>query len=140
MHEESDSRLVPLRELGLWFDLRHLQALVEVGLGGSLTAAAEALSYTPSGISRQIAALERDVGFPLVARSGRSLRLTRAGWELAMRGARILHETRMAQEALARHRGLHAEPAPIDADELLRAMLLRLDQVYAQRRPWSVAA
>jgi DNA-binding transcriptional LysR family regulator len=132
--------VVPLRELGVWIELRHLQALVEVGLGGSLTAAAEALSYTPSGVSRQISALERDVGFPVVVRGGRRLRLTRAGFELAMRGARILHETRSAQEALVRHRRLSAEPAPSDAAELLRDTLARLDQVHAQRNPrWSVA-
>ena len=31
---------------------------------GSLTAAAEKLDYTPSGISRSVASLEEEVGFP----------------------------------------------------------------------------
>ena len=36
---------------------------------GSLTAAAEKLDYTPSGISRSVASLEEEVGFPLLLRS-----------------------------------------------------------------------
>ena len=36
---------------------------------GSLSAAAEKLGYTPSGISRMMAALEADAGFPLLVRS-----------------------------------------------------------------------
>ena len=36
---------------------------------GSLSAAADALDYTPSGISRMVAALEHDLGFPLLVRS-----------------------------------------------------------------------
>lgn len=36
---------------------------------GSLSAAAEHLGYTPSGISRMMAALEQEAGFPLLVRS-----------------------------------------------------------------------
>lgn len=36
---------------------------------GSLTAAAEELDYTPSGISRSVASLEEEMGFPLLLRS-----------------------------------------------------------------------
>ena len=36
---------------------------------GSITAAAEAMGYTISGVSRMIAALEAEVGFPLLRRS-----------------------------------------------------------------------
>jgi len=36
---------------------------------GSLTAAAEKMDYTPSGISRSVAALEEETGFPLLLRS-----------------------------------------------------------------------
>ncbi|MBQ9014502.1 MAG: LysR family transcriptional regulator [Firmicutes bacterium] len=42
-----------------------LQAIEE----GSLTAAAQRLGYTPSGISRMMAALEEETGFPLLVRS-----------------------------------------------------------------------
>lgn len=36
---------------------------------GSLSAAAEQLGYTPSGVSRMMAALEQETGFPLLVRS-----------------------------------------------------------------------
>jgi DNA-binding transcriptional LysR family regulator len=124
-----------LRELGVMFDVRHLQVLLEVALGGSLTAAADARAYTPSGVSRQLSTLQRDLGIPLVVRCGRNLRLTRAGWELTMRGSRILHETRSTQEALGRHRGQQPELAPNDAAGRLHEVLVQLDQIHARCRP-----
>ena len=35
---------------------------------GSMTAAAEALGYTQSGITRMISSLEEEIGFPLLSR------------------------------------------------------------------------
>lgn len=131
----SADQIIPLREHGAWLDLRHLRVLLEVALGGSLTAAADALSYTPSAVSRQLTTLQRDVGIPLVTRDGRRLRLTRAGWELAMRGSRILHEARSTQDALRRHRGQHPQLAPVDAVRRLEDVLVQLDEVHAQRSP-----
>lgn len=46
---------------------------------GSLSAAAEALQYTPSGISRMIAALEEETGFALLLRQRSGVRLTPEG-------------------------------------------------------------
>ncbi len=43
---------------------------------GSLTAAAESLRYTPSGVSRMIAALEEETGFPLLVRERSGVRPT----------------------------------------------------------------
>ena len=49
-------------------ELERYQALVCVMETGSLSAAAERLHYTASGISRMMAALESEVGFPLLVR------------------------------------------------------------------------
>jgi len=49
-------------------ELERYQALVCALETGSLTAAAERLHYTPSGMSRMMAALEEEVGFPLLIR------------------------------------------------------------------------
>ena len=57
-------------------DLRRLRALRELAGRGTIAAAAEALHLTPSAVSQQLAALERDVGQPLLAPNGRSVRLT----------------------------------------------------------------
>ncbi len=59
-------------------DLRRLRALRAVADHGTLAAAADALHLTPSAVSQQLAALERDVRRPLLEPDGRSVRLTAA--------------------------------------------------------------
>ena len=46
---------------------------------GSLTKAADALGYTPSGVSQLITALEDDLGFKLLQRSNKGVTLTQTG-------------------------------------------------------------
>ncbi len=50
-------------------DLEKMKALLCVLERGSLSAAAEAMGYTPSGISRMMASLEEELGFTLLIRS-----------------------------------------------------------------------
>ncbi len=50
-------------------DTEHWKVLLPAIDKGSLCAAGEALDYTVSGISRSVAALEREIGFPLLYRS-----------------------------------------------------------------------
>ena len=56
-----------------------MRVLREVAQRGSFSAAAEALAYTQSAVSQQIAALEREAGTKLVERNARGVRLTDAG-------------------------------------------------------------
>ena len=67
-----------------WDKLRTFQAAAETG---SLTAAAQALGLSQSAVSRQIGALEDDLGMPLFHRHARGLLLTEQG--------RILRDTTM---------------------------------------------
>src|SRR3954465_6120655 len=60
-------------------DVRRMRVLREVAVRGSFSAAAEALSFTQSAVSQQIAALEREAGTILVQRGARGVRLTEAG-------------------------------------------------------------
>jgi len=60
--------------LGVW----RLQLLREISRRGSIKAAAEAMSITPSAVSQQLAILEREAGVPLLEKSGRRVRLTDA--------------------------------------------------------------
>ena len=60
-------------------DLKRLRVLREVAARGSFSGAADALSYTQSAVSQQIAALEREAGTRLVERNPRGIRLTDAG-------------------------------------------------------------
>ena len=52
-------------------DVRRLVVLREVALRGSFSAAAQALTYSQSAVSQQIATLEREAGTRLVERNGR---------------------------------------------------------------------
>lgn len=54
-------------------DTEKCRALLCILETGSLSSAAEKLGYTPSGISRMIAALEKETGFPLLIRSRRGI-------------------------------------------------------------------
>ena len=67
-------------------DLRHLRTFAAVADRGSFSAAAEALGITQPAVSQQIQALEREIGEPLIDRSGRGIRLTERG-ELVHRHA-----------------------------------------------------
>jgi molybdate transport repressor ModE-like protein len=60
-------------------DLRRVRALRAVAEHGSLSAAAEALSYSRAAISQQVAALERQIGAPVLERHARGVRLTDIG-------------------------------------------------------------
>jgi molybdate transport repressor ModE-like protein len=60
-------------------DDRRIRILHEALRAGSMRAAADALDVAPSSVSRQIAALEREVGAELVEHGRRDIRLTEAG-------------------------------------------------------------
>ncbi len=64
-------------------DVRRLELLRELSERGSVTAVAAALHLTPSAVSQQLKALEREAGIPLTERSGRGLALTPGGRMLA---------------------------------------------------------
>ncbi|MFE0171140.1 LysR substrate-binding domain-containing protein [Streptomyces sp. NPDC059002] len=82
-----------------------LRSLVELTRRGTITAVAEALGYTPGGISQQLAALERSTGVELLRRVGRRVELTDEGLTLARYAERILTTEAEALEALAGGRG-----------------------------------
>jgi DNA-binding transcriptional LysR family regulator len=64
-------------------ELRRLRLLLELSRRGTISDVAEALSYSPSSVSVQLAELEREVGVKLLRRVGRNVQLTPAGWRLA---------------------------------------------------------
>jgi DNA-binding transcriptional LysR family regulator len=82
-------------------DVRRMQVLRAVVTSGSVTAAATNLGYTPSAVSQQIAALERQAGLPLLERVGRGVRPTAAGRLLTEHAAIIGQHVAEAETALA---------------------------------------
>jgi DNA-binding transcriptional LysR family regulator len=82
-------------------DVRRLRLLLELSHRGTITAVADALAYTPSAVSQQLAALEREAGVPLLERSGRRVALTPAGVVLARYAGSVFAVLEEASAALA---------------------------------------
>src|SRR5690349_4278335 len=57
-------------------DLKRLRFLRELDERGTIAAVADALQFTPSAVSQQLAMLERETGVKLLERAGRGVRLT----------------------------------------------------------------
>lgn len=87
-------------------DVRRLRVLREVAARGSFSAAAEALAYTQSAVSQQIAALEREAGTRLVDRSARGVTPTDAGRALVVHADAILARLADAEAELDAIAGL----------------------------------
>ncbi|MGI5428198.1 LysR family transcriptional regulator [Streptomyces sp. CA-179760] len=82
-------------------DVRRLQVLRAVVTSGTVTAAAAHLGYTPSAVSQQVAALEKQAGTALLERIGRGVRPTAAGLLLTEHAALISSAVAQAESALA---------------------------------------
>ncbi|MEV6758317.1 LysR family transcriptional regulator [Streptomyces sp. NPDC051214] len=82
-------------------DTRRMQVLRAVVTSGSVTAAARNLGYTPSAVSQQMAALEKEAGIALLERTGRGVRATDAGRLLTEYAVAIGKQLAEAETALA---------------------------------------
>lgn len=81
-------------------DVRRLRVLSEVAARGSFSAAAHALTLTQSAVSQHVAALEREVGLPLVERGTRPVELTEAGHALTRHATGIFARLDGAEQEL----------------------------------------
>lgn len=88
-------------KLRYMLDVRRLRILHQVAVHGSLAAAARSLAFTPSAVSQQLGALEREAGVALLERDGRGVRLTDAGSALVARTETILGELARAEADIA---------------------------------------
>src|SRR4051794_35630549 len=87
-------------------NLARVRLLVELDRLGSLAAVADALDYTPSAVSQQLAQLERETPQPLLEKVGRRLRPTDAGRLLAAHGRELIARAEAAEAELAGMTGL----------------------------------
>jgi DNA-binding transcriptional LysR family regulator len=78
-------------------DVHRLRLLREFAERGTIAATAAALGYTPSAVSQQLAALEREAGAALLDRSARAAELTDAGRRLVRHAAEILAMIEVAE-------------------------------------------
>jgi DNA-binding transcriptional LysR family regulator len=82
-------------------DIKQLKALVTVVEAGSVTRAAELLHLVQPAVTRQIRALEDELGVPLFERTRHGMRPTAAGVSMADRARRALTELDRARAELA---------------------------------------
>ena len=87
-------------------NVARLKVLKEVAYRGSISAAAEALSYTQSAVSQQIATLESETGMKLLERHPRGVTLTAAGQTLVGHAEGILARLEAAEASLSAIAGL----------------------------------
>lgn len=82
-------------------DVRRLQLLCDLSHLGTIAAVAHARGYTPSAVSQQLSALEREAGAALLERSGRRVALTPAGHVLVQHAETVLTALERSTAALA---------------------------------------
>jgi DNA-binding transcriptional LysR family regulator len=82
-------------------DLHRLRLLHELHARGTIAAVADALRFTPSAVSQQLAVLEREAGVSLLERAGRGVRLTDAGVVLVGHARLLLERVELAEADLA---------------------------------------
>jgi DNA-binding transcriptional LysR family regulator len=82
-------------------DLRRLRLLHELHERGTIAAVADALQFTPSAVSQQLAVLEREAGVPLLERAGRGVRLTDSALALVEHAGALLERAALAEADLA---------------------------------------
>jgi DNA-binding transcriptional LysR family regulator len=113
-----------------------LQVLCELAERGSFSATAEALSFTQSAVSHQIAALEKEVGTKLVERDRRGARLTEAGELLRTHAEAILGNLVEAEQELGDYVGLRAGRLRLAAFESAGATLVPASvTIFHERYP-----
>ena len=115
-------------------DVKRMRVLKEVADRGSFSAAAEALSYTQSAVSQQIAALEKEAGTQLVQRNPRGIKLTDAGETLVRHADAILTRLADAEAELQAIAGVRGGRLRIAAFPTVGATLVPLAIANFRRR------
>lgn len=82
-------------------EIRRLRLLRELSIRGTLAEVAEALAYSPSSVSQQLALLEKETGVELLRKSGRGVLLTPQAQVLVAHTEALLTDLERAEAALA---------------------------------------
>src|ERR1700754_1974783 len=114
-------------------DLHRLRLLRDLDHRGTIAAVADALRFTPSAVSQQLAIVEREAGVPLLERAGRGVRLTDAALVLFDQAEALLDRAARAEADLAAAAGSVAGRARIAGFQSV-ALRLALPAIEALRR------
>src|SRR3954451_7104239 len=114
--------------------LGRLRLLRELHERRTIAAVADALQFTPSAVSQQLAILEREAGVPLLARAGRGVRLTDEALVLVGHADALLERAALAEAELAAASGAVAGRARVASFEsvALRLALPAMERLALQ--------
>lgn len=100
------------------FTLEQLRTFLAVASRQHITNAAKALGLTQPAVSQQVQMLERALGFRLVERSGRGIRLTEGGLEVASTCLLIMRSIERLEQVAEELRGLGRGSLEIGASQV----------------------
>ena len=92
-------------------ELRQVRLFLAAAEEGSITAAARRMNLTQPALSRQIKALEEELGVELFTRGAHSVALTPAGRVLAEEGGKLLDRAERVVTRMFRDHGIDAKIA-----------------------------
>ncbi len=116
--------------------LQHLRTFYEVAATGSFTRAAEKLYLSQPAVTQQVQALEAELGFPLLERLGRRVRLTPAGDALLPYTLRLMALLEEAVSTAREAAGRAAQTLRLGAGDTVATYVLPdLIRVFHARRP-----
>ena len=127
-------------------ELRHLRYFVAVGEEENMSRAAVKLHVSQPALSKQVRDLEDEIGFSLLQRTAKSVRLTEAGRVFLDNARAVL---RRADEAVKEARAVaRAEPAELHVGysptpvaeilpKILRAFQRKMPNVHVRLHDWS---
>lgn len=115
---------------------RTLEYLGAVEKHGGMRAAADFLGVNASTISRQIAAIERQIRLPLLTRSGRTVALTQVGQAVVEYGRERDRQTKRFFGQLDEYRGLRRGRVAVGAGEgIVNSLIVNVLKNFSHKYP-----
>jgi LysR family cyn operon transcriptional activator len=115
-------------------NLRHLSTFIDIAEAGSIARAAARLTVSQPAASRQILALESELGVRLFDRIGRRLRLTSEGEDLLRQSRRLLNEAELLGARARALKGGHTGILRVGATPMVIEHSLSPFLVHYRRR------
>jgi DNA-binding transcriptional LysR family regulator len=117
-------------------DVRRLRLLRELQARGTIAAVADALSYTPSAVSQQLAVLERETGVQLLEKVGRGVRLTEPARRLVSHADVVIARLELAEAELAAASGeARGRVRIVGFQTAVRGLIAPAIPIIAKRHP-----
>lgn len=117
-------------------ELSHLKAFYHVAAAGSFSAAAEELFISQPALSRQVAALEKELGLQLFSRRGRGVALTDAGRRLFLIAEKMMNLFSEAHKEMRDLKNLETGELSLGASTTIANYILpAILAAYQKRNP-----